>query len=142
MWTILKVFIELVYNIAFFWFFGPEACGILAHLHPLHWKTKSLTTGPPGRSLCLYFKNDILLSFSCFGGGGELKNGIWLQLVSWESLLALDIRTHSCHFQHPLSFSSTVSSPACPAPSHLSSSPDSSCKFQLKACLMSPPFIP
>ena len=44
-----------------FWFFGHEACGILAprpriEPTPLALKGKVLTTGPPGKSLNNYFK--------------------------------------------------------------------------------------
>ena len=48
----------ICYNIAsfMFWFFGFEACGILAswpdqgsNLHPLHWQCRVLTTGLPGK---------------------------------------------------------------------------------------------
>ena len=29
------------------------------NLHPLHWKHGVLTTGPPGKSLCLIFCNNL-----------------------------------------------------------------------------------
>ena len=49
MWTIFKVFIGFVTTLLLlfmFWFFGPEACEILAlqsgsNPHPLHRKAKS-----------------------------------------------------------------------------------------------------
>ena len=63
MWTIFKVFIEFVYCFCFmFWFFGHEACGILAPQSgiepaPLTLEGEVLTTGQPGKSLT--FKNKI-----------------------------------------------------------------------------------
>ena len=59
MWTNFKVFIEfvtilLLFHVSF-WFFGPEACGILAPWAgikptPPAVEGKVLTTGPPGKS--------------------------------------------------------------------------------------------
>ena len=59
MWTIFKVFIEFVTILllfyVFFWFFGHEACGILAprpgiEPAPPALEGEVLTTGPPGKS--------------------------------------------------------------------------------------------
>ena len=58
MWTIFKVFIEFVKILLLFfmfWFFGPEACGILARrpgIEPASpaLEDEVLTTGPPGKS--------------------------------------------------------------------------------------------
>ena len=58
MCTILKVFIEFVTILLLFyvfWFFGPEACGILAprpgiEPAPPALEGRVLTTGPPGKS--------------------------------------------------------------------------------------------
>ena len=55
MWTILKVFIKFVtkYFCFMFWYFGPEACGVLAPqpgIEPglLALEGKVLTPGPQG----------------------------------------------------------------------------------------------
>ena len=61
MWTIFKVFIELVIILLLFfmfWFFGHEACGFLAPRPGIKPATpalegKVLTTGLPGRSLTM-----------------------------------------------------------------------------------------
>ena len=60
MWTSFKVFIELVtillmFYVLVFFFFGHEACGILAPRQGIKPTTpvlegKILTTGPPGKS--------------------------------------------------------------------------------------------
>ena len=61
MWTIFKVFIEFVTVLLLFWFFGREACGILAprpgiEPAPPALEGEVLTTGPPGKSLeCFTF---------------------------------------------------------------------------------------
>ena len=51
MWTILKSLLSLLqYFFCFmFWFFGPQACGILAPRPPAL-EGKVLTTGLPGKS--------------------------------------------------------------------------------------------
>ena len=57
MWTIFKVFIEFCYNIpsvSHFWYFGYQACGILApqpgiRPTPPALEDEVLTTGPPGK---------------------------------------------------------------------------------------------
>ena len=54
MWTIIKVFIESVTILLLFWFFGREACGILAprpgiEPTPPVLEGEVLTTGLPGR---------------------------------------------------------------------------------------------
>ena len=51
-----KVFIEFVTTLFQFWFFGPEACGILAlppgiELGPSAQEGEGLATAPPGKSL-------------------------------------------------------------------------------------------
>ena len=59
MWTIFKVFIKFVTILLLFyvfWFFGPEACGILAPRPGIEPATpvlegEVLTTGPPEKSL-------------------------------------------------------------------------------------------
>ena len=64
MWTIFKVFIEFVNNIASilcFGFFGRKACGILVpqpgvEPEPPVLEGEVLTTGPPGNSLFRLFK--------------------------------------------------------------------------------------
>ena len=57
MWAIFKVFIEFVTILLLFtsWFFGPEACEILApwpgiEPTPFAAEGEVLTTGPPGKS--------------------------------------------------------------------------------------------
>ena len=58
MWTIFKVFIEFVTTLLLFfmfWFFGPEACGILVSptgIEPVSsvLQGEVLTTEPPGKS--------------------------------------------------------------------------------------------
>ena len=60
MWTIFKVFIESVTILILFWFFGHEACGILAPqpgIEPTSpvLEGKALTTGLPGESQVDYF---------------------------------------------------------------------------------------
>ena len=60
-WTIFKVFNLLEYCFCFlFWFFGHEACGILAPQPgmgpvPPASEDKVLTTGPPGKSPTLIY---------------------------------------------------------------------------------------
>ena len=64
MWTIFKVFIEFVTILLLFyvfWFFGREACGILAprpgiEATPLALEGEVLTTGLPGKSHVMYFE--------------------------------------------------------------------------------------
>ena len=66
MWTIFKVFIEVVTILQqycfclMFWFFGCKACGILAprpgiEPEPTALEGEVLTTGPPGKSLIYLF---------------------------------------------------------------------------------------
>ena len=57
MWTIFKVFTESA-SVLCFWFFGPEACGILAPQPGTEpaLEGEVLTTGHPGKSLLNYFK--------------------------------------------------------------------------------------
>ena len=48
-----------------FWFFGYEACGILAPqtgIEPIPpaLEGEVLTTGPPGKPLCFIFKTDFI----------------------------------------------------------------------------------
>ena len=56
MWTIFKVFIEFVtILLVLFWFFGHEACGIIAprpgiEPAPSALEGEVLITGPPGKS--------------------------------------------------------------------------------------------
>ena len=64
MWTIFNVFIEFVTILLLFYvfgFFGGEACGILAPLLGIEptlpaLEGEVLTTGPPGKSLKIHFK--------------------------------------------------------------------------------------
>ena len=63
MWTIFEVFIEFVTILLLFfmfWIFGQEACGILVpwpgiRPTPPALESEVLTTGPPGKSLTIFF---------------------------------------------------------------------------------------
>lgn len=63
MWTVFEIFVEFCFHIASvscFWYFGHEACGILAPRPGIEptlpaLKGKISTTEPPGKSLNTIF---------------------------------------------------------------------------------------
>ena len=84
MWTILKVFIELVTILLLFYIFfsfGRRACRILAFwpgmgLAPPALEGGVLTTGLPGKSSLIYFWNTYLLNFRLALNRTLRENGV------------------------------------------------------------------